>query len=224
MQYTKHHSKITLPNYTKGEELANTLSHSLGFLFGIVALILCVTAALDSGIRFGVTSALIYGCALLSVYATSSIYHALPRTHTKQIMRVVDHCMIYFLIAGTYTPIVMCAILPRFPGVAAALLCVVWGCAALAILFTAIDLKKYSAFSMICYICMGWCILPAANYAIVALTLPGFLWVLYGGIAYTVGAILYGIGKKKRYMHSLFHMFVVLGSILQFTGILLYVL
>lgn len=213
-----------LPDYTPGEEMANSLSHGVGIAFGIFALILCVAAAGESGIAFGIPAAVLYGAALIALYATSSVYHVLPRNAGKRIMRVIDHCMIYFLIAGTYTPILVCSIMPLYPVVGGILFAVVWGCAALAVTFTAIDLKKYAVLSMVCYICMGWCILPVAGIAVEALTLPGFLWVLAGGIAYTIGAVLYGIGKKRRYMHSVFHVFVVLGSILQFVGILLYVL
>lgn len=214
----------SLPSYTHGEEMANSCSHAFGIAFGIFALILCIAAAIESGVAFGVPTAAVYGIALIAVYATSSVYHALPRNAGKRVMRVVDHCMIYFLIAGTYTPILVCSIMPQSPVVGWALLLVVWGCAAVAVTFTAIDLKKYSVLSMVCYICMGWCILPVANVAVEALTLRGFLWVLAGGIAYTIGAVLYGIGKRHRYMHSVFHVFVVLGSILQFVGILFYVL
>lgn len=213
-----------LPDYTPGEEMANSLSHGFGIAFGIFALILCVATAGESGVAFGIPTAVLYGVALIALYATSSVYHMLPRNAGKRVMRVVDHCMIYFLIAGTYTPILACSIMPLYPVVGGILFFVVWGCAALAVTLTAIDLKKYAVLSMICYICMGWCILPASAIAIEALTLPGFLWVLSGGIAYTIGAVLYGIGKKRRYMHSVFHVFVVLGSILQFVGILLYVL
>jgi len=96
--------------------------------------------------------------------------------------------------------------------------------AAMAATFTAIDLKKYSVLSMVCYIGMGWCIVIAADIAIAAIPLPGLLWLLGGGIAYTIGAILYGIGKKKRYMHTVFHLFTLVGSMMQFVCILWYVL
>lgn len=220
----QHITHTPLPRYTHGEELANTLTHALGILFGFLALSMSLNAALDHHVTFGFATSVIYGLSLIAVYTTSSIYHALPRCIYKRVLRVLDHCMIYLLIAGTYTPILVCAIIPKFPAIGWSLLALVWSCAVVAIVFTAIDLKKYSILSMICYICMGWCILPAASAAIEALSLAGFLWVLFGGIAYTIGAILYGIGKKHRYMHAVFHGFVVLGSALQFVGILRFVL
>ena len=220
----QHSLRTPLPRYTRGEELANTLTHGVGILFGLLALSFCLTQAIAHHVAFGFATSLVYGLALIAVYTTSSIYHAMPRSTCKQVLRILDHCMIYLLIAGTYTPILVCAIIPAFPTLGWSLFALVWGCAAIAITFTAIDLKKYNALSMICYICMGWCILPAAGAAVQALTRTGFLWVLFGGIAYTIGAILYGLGKKHRYMHTVFHVFVVVGSALQFVGILRYVL
>ena len=100
----------------------------------------------------------------------------------------------------------------------------VWGLAALAGTLTAIDLKKYAVFSMVCYILMGWCVIAAMKPVILSVGWDGFLFILLGGVAYTIGAVLYGIGSKKRWMHSVFHVFVVEGSVLQFFGILFYVL
>jgi hemolysin III len=204
--------------------MANAASHAAGIAFGAFALILCIVAASMSGVRFGIPSAVVYGVSLVAVYATSCIYHALPRCSGKRVLRVVDHCMIYSLIAGTYTPIAAVAIMPVSKTVGLGLLIFIWASAAVAITLTAIDMKRFSAISMLLYIAMGWCVLPFFSVAVEALTAAGFLWVLFGGIAYTIGAVLYGIGKKKRYMHSVFHGFVLLGSALQFVGVLLYVL
>ena len=139
-------------------------------------------------------------------------------------MQVLDHCTIYGLIAGTYTPVVLCAIRPVSPGWGWGLFGVVWGLAVVATVFTAIDLKKYAVFSMICYLGMGWCIIFAAKPTFASVPLPGLVLLLAGGIAYTIGAILFGLGRKHRYMHSVFHLFVVAGSILHFLAILFYVL
>ena len=138
-------------------------------------------------------------------------------------MQVLDHCIIYFLIGGTYTPILLCSIRIISPLCAWILFGLVWGIAAMAVTFTAIDLKKYAVLSMICYIGIGWCIVLAAPIAIRAIPLPGLLWLLSGGVAYTIGAVLYGLGKRHRYMHGVFHIFVVLGSVLQAICILWYV-
>ncbi|MBQ4332285.1 MAG: hemolysin III family protein [Clostridia bacterium] len=213
-----------LPDYTRGEERFNTVSHIVGGGLGVLALAVCVILATLHRDPWAVVGSAIYGAALVVLYTASSVYHGLHHPMAKKVMQVVDHCTIYFLIAGTYTPILLCAIRPVSPGWAWTLFGLVWGLAAMAATFTAIDLKKYAVLSMTCYIGMGWCIVIAAPVAIRAIPLPGLLWLLGGGIAYTVGAVLYGLGKKRRYMHSIFHLFVVLGSILQFVCIARYVI
>ena len=214
----------TLPDYTRGEEIFNMVSHIVGGELGVIATVLCVVfAALHKNV-WSVVGCAIYGASMILLYACSSVYHGLRHPMAKKVMQVLDHCTIYFLIAGTYTPILLSAIRRVSPAWAWVIFGLVWGLAAMAITLTAIDLKKYSKLSMICYIGMGWCIILAANVTIAAITLPGLLLLFGGGIAYTVGAVLYGIGKKRRYVHSIFHLFVVLGSLLQFLCILLYVI
>ncbi len=213
-----------LPNYTKGEEIFNMVSHIVGGGFGVLALVACVVYAALKGDAWSVVAGAIYGASLIVLYATSSVYHGLTHPMAKKVLQVIDHCVIYFLIGGTYTPIVLCGIRRVSPGWGWTLFGIVWGLAAMATVFTAIDLKKYSKLSMICYIGMGWCVVIAADAAIRSIPLAGLLWLLAGGIAYTVGAVLYGVGKKHRYMHSLFHLFVLLGSVLQFVCIIGYVL
>ena len=213
-----------LPNYTKGEEIFNMVSHIVGGGIGVVALVLCVVfAALHRNV-WGVVGCSIYGASLVALYTMSSVYHGLHIGTAKRVMRILDHCTIYFLIGGTYTPILFCAIRPVSPAWAWTIFGIVWGLAAMATTLTAIDMKKYSALSMVCYIGMGWSILLAAKTAIEAIPLPGLILLLAGGISYTVGAIFYGIGKKHKYIHSVFHLFVVLGSVLQFLCIFLYVI
>ena len=140
----------------------------------------------------------------------------------KKVMQVIDHCTIYFLIAGTYTVILLSAVRLEYPVLAWVLFGFEWAMVALATTLTAIDLKKYRVFSMICYIGMGWAIIPFARQALGVLTLPGFWLLLLGGIAYTIGSILYGIGKHRKWMHSVFHIFVILGAVLQFFCVLFY--
>ena len=213
-----------LPDYTRGEEIFNMVSHIVGGAFGVVALALCVIfSALHHNV-WAIVGSAIYGASLITLYAVSSIYHGLKPGTAKKVMQVIDHCTIYFLIAGTYMPILFSAIRPLAPELSWVIFGIIWGCAALAATFTAIDLKKYAVFSMICYLAMGWCIIFALKVTIEALGLGGFLFILGGGIAYTIGAVLYGLGKKRRYMHSVFHLFVVLGSVLQFFGIFFYVI
>ena len=214
----------TLPNYTRGEEIFNMVSHIVGGGLGVIITVLCVALAAMHKNIWGVVGCTIYGVSMITLYTCSSIYHGLTHLTAKKVMRVLDHCTIYFLIAGTYTPILLCAIRPVSPVWAWVIFGLVWGLAAMAITLTAIDLKKYSKLSMACYIGMGWCIIIAWDVTVRAIATPG-LWLLVGGgVAYTLGAILYGIGKKHRYIHSVFHLFVVLGSILQFLCIYFYVI
>lgn len=210
------------PNYSRGEEITNTVTHIVGGGLGVVALVLCVTMAAWHRNPYGVVTSAIYGVSLIALYTMSSVYHGLHLSMAKKVMQVLDHCTIYFLIAGTYTVICLSALRPVYPGLGWGLFGVQWVLLAVAVTLTAIDLKAYSLFSMICYIGMGWAIVPFARQTLTVLTYPGFLLLLLGGIAYTIGAVLYGIGSRKKWMHSVFHVFVVLGSILQFFAVLLY--
>ena len=225
MQRTKL-SDRELPEYTKGEEIFNMVSHIVGAALGVVALVLCVVFSAISGSPWAVVSSCIYGVSLILLYTISSIYHGLRRSTGKKVFQILDHCTIYFLIAGSYMPVVLCAIREVSPVRAWILFGIIWGLVALATTLTAVDLKKYSKFSMACYIGIGWSIILAVDIFLTAVPLPGILLLLFGGIAYTLGAVIYGIGKKtqKRYVHSIFHLFVILGSVLQFFSILLYIL
>ncbi|MGN0976701.1 MAG: hemolysin III family protein [Faecousia sp.] len=213
-----------LPDYTKGEEIMNMVTHIVGGALGIVALTLCVIRAALHGNVYGVVTSAIYGTTMITMFTISSVYHGLKPNLGKKVMQVIDHCTIYFLIAGTYTVVVLSAIRPVYPALGWSLFGFEWAMVALATTFTAIDLKKYSVFSMICYIGMGWAVIPFARQTLKVLTLPGFLLLLAGGIAYTVGSILYGLGKKRKWMHSVFHIFVDLGALLQFFAVYFYAL
>lgn len=216
--------KTQLPDYTRGEEIANMITHILGALFAVAAIPILVVTAANHYNPWAIVSGSIYGATLLIMFTVSSIYHGLPVGNAKRVMRVIDHCDIYFLIAGTYTPILLTAIRPLNPEMAWSIFGVEWALTAIAVTLNAIDLKRFEKVSMVCYIGMGWCVIAVVKLTIEAMTLPGFLLLLFGGIAYTIGAVLYGLGKKMRYMHSLFHVFVIIGSVLQFFAILLYVM
>ena len=223
MKRTKLSDRV-LPDYSRGEELMNTVTHIVGGALGVAALTLCVVFAALRHNVYGVVGSAIYGASLIALYTVSSVYHGLKPGMGKKVMQIVDHCTIYFLIAGTYTVIVLSAIRPRYPVLGWGLFAFEWAMAALATALTAIDLKKYNVISMICYIGLGWAIIPFARQALEVLTLPGFLFLLLGGIAYTIGAVLYGIGSRRKWMHSVFHVFVVLGSVLQFLAVIFYAL
>lgn len=212
-----------LPDYTNGEEIFNMVTHIVGGGLGVVYLTLCVIVAALHRNVWGVVSSAIYGASVIALFTMSSVYHGLKPVMAKKVLQVLDHCTIYFMIAGTYTPIMLSLLRKTRPVTAWVVFGVVWGIAALAITLNAIDLKKYSVFSMICYIGMGWCIILTIVPVYKALTFWGFMWLLGGGILYTIGAILFGIGAKVRYIHSVFHIFVVLASIMHFFCILFYV-
>ena len=219
----------TLPDYTRGEEIMNMVSHIVGGAIGIAVLVFGVLFSARRGDAWGIVSVSVYGAAMIWLYTMSSVYHGLRPGRGKKVMQVLDHCTIYALIAGTYTPILLAGIRPLYPALAWVCFGLEWGLLALTVTLTAIDLRKYRALSMVCYIFMGWLIIFAVPQTVEAMTLTGFYWLLAGGVApdaaaYTVGAILYGIGSKKHWFHSIFHLFVLLGSILQAAAILFYVL
>ena len=203
-----------LPVYSIGEEITNTATHLIGGILGVIALVLCLRkAALDRGAA-EITGAAIYGSCLVILYSVSSLYHGLRPGMAKKVMQVLDHCAIYFLIAGSYSVVCMGAIRRESPMLGWGILTLEWVLCAVATVLTAIDLKRYKVFSMICYIGMGWAIIPMAALLFRIMTPAGFWLLLGGGISYTVGAILFGM--KKKWMHSIFHVFVVAGSVLQF--------
>lgn len=213
-----------LPNYSTGEEIMNTVTHIVGGAMGVAALTMCVMLAAQNRNIYGVIGSSIYGFCMIALYSVSSVYHGLRPGMGKKVMQVIDHCTIYFLICGTYTVIALSAIRPIYPKLGWLLLGFEWIMAIIATVLTAIDLKQYRGFSMICYIGMGWAIIPFAKVVMQVLTKPGFYLLLAGGIAYTIGAVLYGIGSKKKWMHSVFHIFVDIGSLLQFLCVAMYAL
>ena len=213
-----------LPDYTRGEEITNMVTHLIGAAFSLSILIGGVILTSYHRNPWAIVGCCIYALTMLWLYTMSSVYHGLGDNIGKRVMQVIDHCTIYALIAGTYTPILLVSIRPDHPALAWTMLGLEWVLGLTAAVLTAIDLQKYSKVSMACYIAMGWLIVFALKPTIEAVGLTGFLWLLAGGVAYTVGAVLYGIGKKRRYFHGVFHVFVLLGSVLQAVCILLYVL
>ena len=213
-----------MPDYTKGEEIFNMTSHIVGGAMGLAALLMCVIRAAMNRDPYAVAGAIVYGISMIVLYTMSSVYHGLPDGMGKRVLQVLDHCTIYLLIAGTYTPILLAAMRPIDPTASWALFAIVWALSALAITLTAIDLRRYRVFSLICYLGMGWAIVFKVGLLIEAVGMAGFWLILAGGLSYTIGAVLYGAGKKMRYMHSVFHLFVVLGSVLHLLAILIYAL
>lgn len=213
-----------LPDYTRGEEIFNMTSHIVGSGIAVVVLVTCIVMGAVRGTAWSVVSGSIYGVSMILLYTMSSIYHGLKPIKAKKVMQVIDHCTIYLLIAGTYTPVMLAAMRPVYPAIAWTVFGVVWACAIVAIVLTAIDLKKYKVFSMICYLGMGWCIIFFIKQTAEVLGTAGTWLLALGGVAYTIGAVLYGLGKKRHYIHSVFHIFCIIGSLLHYFLILFYVM
>ena len=214
-----------LPDYTRGEEITNMVTHIVGGALGILALVLCPIFGARHHSGYAIASGIVYGLSMLILYSISSVYHGLsPRLFGKRVMQVLDHCSIFLLIAGTYTPVALCALRAHSPALGWTIFGVIWALAALGITLNAIDLKKYDRLSQVCYLLMGWCIVVKIGLVRELIGPTGFWLLLSGGIAYTVGAVLYAIGRRRRYAHSAFHVFVVIGSLLHFLCVLLYVL
>ena len=212
-----------LPVYSKGEEIFNMVSHIVGAAIGIVAIVLCCVIAAHHGNPYGVVSGTIFGVTLLILYTMSSIYHGLsPKLKAKKVFQIIDHCSIFLLIAGSYTPFTLCTLMKYDPATAWTIFGIVWGIAILGIVLNSIDIKRFKKFSMICYLVMGWCIIVKIDVIISELGIPGFALLLAGGICYTIGAIIYGIGKKHKWMHSIFHLLCLASSVLHLLCILLY--
>ena len=223
MTRTKLKDRV-LPDYTKGEERMNMITHIVGGGFGVLILVGAVLLGAFHHNPWAVVSGSIYGAAMIALYTVSSVYHGLKPGTGKKVMQVIDHCTIYLLIAGTYTPILLVSVRPLYPVLAWVIFGIQWGLTALAVALNAVDLKRFRVISMILYIAMGWCIIVAIRPMLVCCGWTAFGWILGGGISYTIGAILYGLGRTHRYCHSIFHIFVNLGSLLQAVAILFYIL
>ena len=224
MKRTKLEDRI-LPTYSRGEDIFNMVSHIFGGALGITAIVLCSIFGAKHHNVYGIISGIIFGVTLLILYTMSSIYHGLkPERKAKKVFQILDHCSIFLLIAGSYTPFCLVTFREYNTALGWTIFGVIWGSAILGITLNGIDIKKYKVFSMICYLGMGWCIIFTAKLLPQLLGIPGLILLVAGGVAYTIGAVLYGLGKKKKYIHSIFHLFILLGSILQFFCILLYVI
>ena len=211
--------EISIPSYSLGEELFNAISHGLGALLSIAALVLMLIRARNA---LEVTTAAIFGTSMIFLYTISCVYHALsPGLRGKKVLRVLDHCSVFLLVFGTYIP----ASLLGVSGVRGWLLFgLVAFFTALGIVFTALDLERYQLAAVICQLLSGWSILMGVSNLRAAVGLQGLIWMIAGGAMYTIGAILYGIGKNRKYCHSVFHVFCLLGTFCHFWAIYKYLL
>lgn len=213
--------KIKIPKYTLGEELMSAISHGVGAALSIAALVLCIVFSTIHNNVYAVISSVIYGSTSIILYMMSTLYHSLKVNNAKRVFRILDHSSIFLLIAGTYTPYTLVT-LPKTIGWT--IFGIIWGCAIIGIVLNSIDLKKYKKISMVLYLVMGWMVIFSFNTLLNSMNIIGIYLMLMGGILYTLGAILYGIGKKIKYMHSIFHIFVLLASVCFFFSIFLFVI
>ena len=215
----RNKKEISIPSYSLEEELFNAISHGLGALLSVAALVLMLIRARNA---LEVTTAAIFGTSMIFLYTISCVYHALsPGLRGKKVLRVLDHCSVFLLVFGTYIP----ASLLGVSGVRGWLLFgLVAFFTALGIVFTALDLERYQLAAVICQLLSGWSILMGASNLRAALGLQGLIWMIAGGVMYTIGAILYGIGKNRKYCHSVFHVFCLLGTFCHFWAIYKYLL
>ena len=215
----RKNKEILIPSYSLGEELFNAISHGFGALLSIAALVLMLIRARNA---LEVTTAAIFGTSMIFLYSISCVYHALsPGLRGKKVLRVLDHCSVFLLVFGTYIP----ASLLGVSGVRGWLLFgLVAFFTALGIVFTALDLERYQLAAVICQLLSGWSILMGVSNLRAAVGLQGLIWMIAGGVMYTIGAILYGIGKNRKYCHSVFHVFCLLGTFCHFWAIYKYLL
>lgn len=211
-----------VPEYTKGEEIFNAVSHIVGGALGLAALVtLLIYAYPNAGYMASVAA---FGVSVIVLYTMSALYHFLPRGGGKKVFRIFDHCTIFLLIAGTYTPFCVIALGLSTTGIV--ILVIEWVLAVLGITGNAIAMnnKVIKGISMAFYCVMGWLILIAFGELFRNLTLAEFILLLAGGLAYTLGIIFYALGKKIKYFHSVWHLFDVAGTALQFASLLLLLL
>jgi hemolysin III len=219
--------KVILINYSRLEDMVNSLTHLAGFPLGIVALVLCLQRSLATGSKAGIVSSVIYGISIIILYAGSALYHGVKPGNLKKVLRVIDHCNIFLLIAGSMTPYSLIAFRPDHPVLCWVTIAFAWGSALFGIICTSINQEKFKVVQMVLYISIGWVLVFAIKPMLAifqGIYRPGLILLFVGGGLYTIGAILCGIGKKLPYFHAVFHGFVLAGTIVQFLSVYNYVL
>jgi hemolysin III len=206
--------------YTLGEEVANSITHGIGILLSVSALTLLIVFAQGAGGGVKLVAAIIFGVTLILEYTNSTLYHAFPWPRVKRVFKILDHSSIYLLIAGTYTPFTLVT-LAQSGGIW--MTAVIWGLAVVGVALEAFWVFRPRWLSAMIYLCMGWLIIFRVETLIGLMDITGLILLIAGGACYSIGIIFYVL-KKVRYMHSIWHLWVLAGSILHFLCVLLYVL
>ena len=207
---------LCLPTYTFNEEMLNCLTHALGAVLGVVGWIMSMKPLLAAGNPIATLSMSIFFLTMIVLYANSATYHGWELTKAKKKFQIMDHCSIFLLITGTYAPYTL-MVMNNLAG--KIIFTVVALTSVLGITLNIIDLEKYSKISMACYLISGWCILFAYRDISAALSHEQLMLLVTGGVIYTVGAVLYGLGEKIRYMHTVWHLFVLGGTLFHFASL-----
>lgn len=206
--------------YSLGEEIFNSVSHGAGALLSVAGTVILIVFSAIYSDAWAVVASAIYGASLIILYTMSTLYHAITNRKAKKFFRIMDHNTIFFLIAGTYTPITL---IPLRGVLGWVLFGIVWGAAAVGIVFNSINLEKFRKPSVICYIMMGWVIVFAVKPMLEEVNVLSLWFLLIGGLFYTFGIIFYAV-KKVKYFHSVWHLFTVAGSVFQFFSVLFMIL
>lgn len=201
--------------YTLGEEVMNAVTHGLGAILAVAGgtLLLVSSASQRDGYKLG--SSIVYGAALTLLYLMSTLYHSITGPRAKEVLRVFDHCSIFLLIAGTYTPFTLVTLREKGGWL---LFGAIWGTAAVGIALNAISLRRFEKLSLVCYVVMGWAVVLHAGVLASALSPAGLALLVAGGLCYTGGILFYAL--KRPYMHGVWHLFVLAGSVCHFLCIL----
>jgi len=204
---------------TLGEEIANSVTHGVGAALSVLGLVVLVVVAAMRGTAWHIAGCAVYGGSLVLLYLASTLYHALPRGRAKRVFQILDHSSIYLLIAGTYTPFTLVTLRGAWGWW---MFGVVWTLAVAGIVFKCFLTGRFQVLSTAAYVAMGWMAVVALRPLLSALPWAGFLWLLAGGAAYTAGIVFFA--SRRRYAHSVWHAFVLAGSICHFVAVYRYVL
>ena len=210
-----------ITKYDKLEDLLNTITHGIGVVFGVFVLIILLSSAVSESNTLAIISFSIYGCCIIMMFLSSTIYHSMKNEQSKKILRVFDHSSIFIFIAGTYTPIL---VLTLNDPLRLIILISIWTIAIAGVVFKIVTygkFDKYNGISLVLYIGMGWIAIFPIKAIIDATSINFFYWILGGGVLYTVGTIFYGF-RKIPFNHGIWHLFVLAASVVHFVGIYLY--
>ena len=217
---TDRSSRLIASGYSQAEEIANSITHGLGALLSVAGLTLLVTFAAQQQDIWRIVSFSIYGTSMILLFTASTLYHSFQHPKVKQVFKTLDHCSIFLLIAGTYTPFLLVSMRGTIGWI---LFGIIWGLAAIGITLKVVLGPKYKKLSVATYLLMGWMVVFASKELMANLSIEGLYWLIAGGLSYTVGVVFY-LWKKLPFNHAIWHVFVLGGSLCHFFSILFHVL